>query len=170
MSVMSTSGRSRRSAASAVSACSNAVGDMPPWRKARSRTQRMEASSSTSQTLSGLIVCNMEWQQDGEDGSTGPALKLNEPVVSAHKILRHCKTKSGPIRAARDQRIEQSIPQRFGHTGPVVLELHTRDQAVSPCADVHVRECPRTQHDRAMPPRQCLHGVASEIQHRLNDL
>ena len=41
-------------AASAVSAWSNAVGAIPPWRSARSSTQRIEASSSTSQTLRGF--------------------------------------------------------------------------------------------------------------------
>ena len=52
MSVSSTSGASARSAASAGSAASKARGTMPLARNARSSTQRMDASSSTSQTRS----------------------------------------------------------------------------------------------------------------------
>jgi hypothetical protein len=52
MSVSNTSGASDRRAASAGSAESKARGNMPLARSARSRTQRIDASSSTSQTRS----------------------------------------------------------------------------------------------------------------------
>ena len=50
MSVISTSGASERSAASALSAWSKQRADMPLPFSAFSSTQRMEASSSTNQT------------------------------------------------------------------------------------------------------------------------
>jgi hypothetical protein len=59
-SVMSTSGSARPSAASALSACSKARGCMPPCRRAFSSTQRIEASSSTSQTSSGLFMGRLD--------------------------------------------------------------------------------------------------------------
>src|SRR5690606_20725757 len=97
MSVISTSGRAWRKAANAGSACSKAVAVMPAWRSARSSTQRMEASSSTTQTSSGLMFCDMEGQQQSEDGGTGTAVELDQSVVAAGQILRHRQTQAGAI-------------------------------------------------------------------------
>src|SRR5690606_34322463 len=102
---------------------------MPPCRSARSRTQRMEASTSTSQTLRGLTgVCNMEWQQDSKDGLARPTREFDQAVVTTHQVLRHCQTKSSTVGSPRNERIKQCVAQMLGHTRPVVFELHAGDQ------------------------------------------
>src|SRR5688500_19330904 len=101
MSVISTSGRSRLNAASAVSAWSKAVGDIPPWRSARSSTQRIEASSSTSQTLRGFSEMDMEGQQDRELGQTGTTLELDQAVVTADQVLCDGEAESRAVGADR---------------------------------------------------------------------
>src|SRR5262245_15357495 len=126
MSVMSTSGRSRRNAASAVSAWSNAVADIPPWRSARSSTQRMEASSSTSQTLRGFSEMDMERQQDRELGETGTALELDQAVVTADQVLRDRQTEARAVGTSGHQRVEKSVAQSIGYARTVVFELHAR--------------------------------------------
>src|SRR5690606_3994639 len=111
MSVISTSGRDSRSAVSAGSACSKAVAFMPAWRNARSSTQRMEASSSTTQTSRGLMFCDMEGQQQGEDGGAWAAVELDQSIVATGQVLRHGQAQAGPIGASGDQGIEQRIAQ-----------------------------------------------------------
>src|SRR5262245_15974286 len=110
----------------------------------------MEASSSTSQTLRGLTgIWSMEWQQDSEDGPTGPAFELDESVVPADQVLRNRKTEPGAVRAPRYERIEQCVPQLIWNSRTVVLELHARDQSMTTRADVDVRERTRTQRELA---------------------
>src|SRR5678815_3613187 len=173
ISVISTSGRSRRNAASAVSAWSNAVGAIPPWRSARSSTQRIEASSSTSQTLRGFTeVDDMEGQQDRKLGQAGPALELDQAIVTAHQVLRDREPESGAIRTPGDERIEQRLAQVVGHARPVVFELHARDQAMTAGADVHVGQRARAQYDATLAAvvlRDRLQRVAAEVEHRLDD-
>src|ERR1043165_9159625 len=124
---------------------------MPPWRSARSSTQRMEASSSTSQTLRGFtgVVCNMEWQQNSKCGLTRPALEFDQAVVTTHQVLRHCQTKSSTVGSPRDERIKQSVSQVLGHTWPVVFELHAGDEAMTLRADIHIGERASAQHQAA---------------------
>src|SRR5690606_6264995 len=147
MSVISASGCSRCSAASAVSACSKDTGCMPPWHSARSSTQRMEASTSTSQTSSGFdVFCSMESQQDRAGGQTGGALELDQPVVATDQVLRDGEAEPGAARAPGDERIEQGHSQVLGYAGAVVLELHAGDQAMARRPDAHVRQRPRAQY------------------------
>src|SRR5690349_14442770 len=115
---------------------------MPPWRSARSSTQRIEASSSTSQTLSGFT--DMEGQQDREKGQAGATLELDQTVVTADQVLRDREPESRAIRTSGDERIEQRLAQVVGHAGSVIFELHARDQAMTARADVHIGKRART--------------------------
>src|SRR3954466_3832676 len=112
---------------------------MPPCRKARSRTHRMEASSSTSHTLRGLVgIWSMEWQQNSESGQTWTALKLDEAVMTADEILPHCKPQSGSVYTPPQHRAKEGVAQMFGNTWAVVFELHARNESITPRADVFV--------------------------------
>src|SRR5262249_19786948 len=101
---------------------------MPPWRSARSSTQRIEASSSTSRTLRFFAVCSMEGQQDREGGQARPALELDEPVVTTDEILRDGESEARAVGSTRHEGIEQRLAQMLRHAGAVVLELHARDE------------------------------------------
>src|SRR5690606_4895524 len=152
---------------------------MPPCRSARSRTQRMEASSSTSQTLRGLTgVCNMEWQQDSKDGLAGPAREFDQAVVTTHQVLRHCQTKSSTVCSPRHERIKQRVAQVLGHARAVVLELYAGNQPMTAGADVHIGTRARAQYQAAAAPmvpgcvpdlRQRLQRVATQVEHGLDD-
>src|SRR5688500_12939610 len=137
---------------------------MPPWRNARSSTQRMEASSSTSQTLSDLIgVCNMEWQQDSEDGLSGAAVVFDQSVVAAHQVLSQREAEAGAVGASCHERIKQGVAQLIGHAYAGVLELHAGDQSMTTRTDAHIRECACAQGNSATRRgvlRDGLHGVA----------
>src|SRR5918995_133450 len=172
MSVINTSGRSRRKAASAVSAWSKAVGDIPPWRSARSSTQRMEASSSTSQTLRGFSEMDMERQQDRELGQTGTTLELDQAFVATDQILRDRKTEPRAVGAPGHEWIEERVAQMVGHARTVVFELDAGDEPVTARADVDVGQRARAQHDAALAARVLrdrLQRVATEVEHRLDD-
>ena len=69
-----------------TSACSKAVDSMPACLSARSSTQRIEASSSTSQTSSGFAeLMVLEREQEGEYGPSGTAVELDQAVVAADR-------------------------------------------------------------------------------------
>src|SRR5262245_2753706 len=144
---------------------------MPPWRNARSSTQRIEASSSTSQTLRGFSEMDMEGQQDRELGQSGTALEFDQAVVTADEVLRDSETEPGAIGTAGHERIEQGFAQVVGHARTVVFELHAGDESMPARADVDVGQRSRTQHDAAFAagvPCDRLQRVAPEIEHRLD--
>ena len=104
-------GSSRRSALSTASDSSNSVVAMPPCLSARSSTQRIEASSSTTQTLSMFAEpVVVEGQQDREDGASGPTLELDQAVVAADQVLRYGEAKAGAARARRSRADRRSCP------------------------------------------------------------
>src|SRR5215470_15961645 len=90
-SVINTSGADRRSASSTPRTSPKVVVSMPLWLRARSSTQRMEASSSTSQTLRDLVVIGGNRQQDREYGASRFAVELDEPAVPRDEVLRDRK-------------------------------------------------------------------------------
>src|SRR5688572_28954230 len=106
---------------------------MPPWRSARSRTQRMEASSSTSQTLRGLTgIWSMgKWQQGSEGGQTGSAFEFNQSIVATHEILGDSQAEACAVGSPSYQRIEKGVPQLIWNAGAGVFELDACHQAVA---------------------------------------
>src|SRR5512139_2936571 len=110
MSVTRTSGAPWRSAASAASAWSNERVSSPACLSARSSTQRIEASSSTIQTSSALAeFMVVERQEDGEYGAAGPAVELDQAVMTTDEVLRDGEPEAGAALAACDQRIEHGV-------------------------------------------------------------
>src|SRR5262245_17924563 len=176
MSVMSTSGDSRRSASSAGSAASNARGAMPPLRKARSSTQRMEASSSTSQTrreerLMSHHSCRItQGQQQRENGPSRLALEFDEPAVTGDEVLCDGEPEARPARPPGDERIENARAQLRRHAGAIVLDLHTRDEAMARGADAHIRQRTCPERDAPTTVAERLHGIARHVEQRLDDL
>src|SRR5690606_19149917 len=146
---------------------------MPPWRNAFSRTHLIEASSSTSHTLSGFTgVGGIEWQQNRENGPTRSAIEFDEPVVARDELLCDGKPKPGAVAATRYEWIEQRIAQLFRHARSVVLELNARDHSMSARADAHVGQRSRTQDEssaRLVRLRDSLQGISPQIEHCLHD-
>ena len=96
--------------------------------------------------------------------------------MTTHQVLRHCQTESSTVGSPRDERIKQSVAQMLGHARAVVLELHAGDQSMATRADIHIRERTSPQHQTSTAAvvlvrclSHCLHGVAAQIQHRLDD-
>src|SRR5262245_40352277 len=97
---------------------------MPPCLSARSSTQRIDVSSSTTQTLSvfdGFMV--VERQQDREHGVTGTAVELDQPVVPGHQVLRDGETETRAVGTPRDQRIKDRVLELGRNARAVVLDL-----------------------------------------------
>src|SRR5688572_15340707 len=168
ISVTSTSGSSRRNALSTASDSSNKVVLMPPCLSARSSTQRIDASSSTTQTLSMFAEpVVVEGQQDREHGASGPALELDQAVVAADQVLCNGEAKAGAARAPRHKRIEDRVLELHRNARSVVLDLDAGDDAVVAAADACIGERARAQHDATLRA-DGLHGVAPEIQECLD--
>src|SRR5512139_900683 len=124
MSVTRTSGAPWRSAASAASAWSNERVSSPACLSARSSTQRIDASSSTTQTSSALAeFMVVERQENGEDGVAGPAVEFDQPVVATDEVLGDREAEPGAALAAGDQRVEDRVLEVRGHSRAVVLDL-----------------------------------------------
>src|SRR5262245_16254433 len=168
MSVTSTSGSSRRSALSAASDSSNSVVAMPPCLSARSSTQRIEASSSTTQTLSivgELIV--VKRQQDREHRAPGSAFELDEPVVAPDQVLRHREAEPRAAGAPGHERIEDRVLELGSDAGSVILDLDAGHDAKAAAADARVGERARAQHDATLLTDR-LDCVAAEVEQRLD--
>src|ERR1044072_9170290 len=133
----------------------------------------MEASSSTSQTLRGFTdLDGIERQEDREKGEARADFETDQAVVTADQVLRDREPESGAVRTPGDERIEQRLAQVVGHAGPVVFELHARDDTMPASADVHVGERARAQDDAALAARVLrdrLQRIAPEVEHRLDD-
>src|SRR6188474_11588 len=169
ISVTSTSGSSRRNALSTASDSSNNVVLMPPCLSARSSTQRIEASSSTTQTLSMFAEpVVVEGQQDREHGAPGPTLELDQAVVAADEVLSYGEAKAGAARAPRHERIEDRVLELRWNARSVVFNLDAGDDAVAAAADARIGERARAQHDSTLRAHG-LHGVSTEVQERLDD-
>src|SRR6188474_1814101 len=159
ISVTSTSGSSRRNALSTASDSSNNVVLMPPCLSARSSTQRIEASSSTTQTLSMFAEpVVVEGQQDREHGAPGPTLELDQAVVAADEVLSYGEAKAGAARAPRHERIEDRVLELRWNARSVVLNLDAGDDAVAAAADARIGERARAQHDSTLRALG-LHGA-----------
>src|SRR3990172_7297802 len=166
-SVISTSGWPCSSAANALSACSKERGCRPPWRNARSSTQRIDASSSTSQTSSGLFIHVLHRQEQREHRPSRAAVEFNDPAVPGRDVLRNGKSQAGPARVDGNQRIENSLAEFGRHAGPVVLELQGSHQPVAEGPNRRLGQRAAAKHDLAALAER-LHRVTRKIQHRLH--
>ncbi len=94
---------------------------MPPCRSARSSTQRIEASSSTSQTLSAFVcfIGVLNGSRMVKMVLARAAVEFDQAVVTADQVLRDGKPEPGALGAAGDQRIEQGVAQLGGTPGPL---------------------------------------------------
>jgi len=128
MSVTSTSARPWRSAASAASACRTNGSRVPPV-SARSSTQRIDASSSTTrhQCLAEFMLSNGKRMVK----TCGrPAVEFDQPVVATDEVLGDREAE--PCRpGGGDQRVEDRVLEVRGHSRAVVLDLDAGDHAVA---------------------------------------
>src|SRR5690606_5158994 len=93
-------------------------------RKARSSTQRMEASSSTIQTtLVMRVLLPLPGQHHAKHGMAGAAVVFDQPAVPHHDVLRHRQAQPRAAGAAADHGKEQTGLQRGGNAGAVVLDF-----------------------------------------------
>src|SRR5262245_54571083 len=132
ISVINTSGTSALNASRAASACSKVFASIPLCLSARSSTQRMDASSSTSQTCRGLTAMRiLDGQKDGKHSVSRHALELYEPVVPDHQILGNGQPQPASLLSSGHQRIEQCVANVRRHARAIVFELDAGYQTVA---------------------------------------
>jgi len=143
---------------------------MPACLSARSSTQRIEASSSTSQTFRVFAeFIAVERKEDAEHGAAGPAVELDQAVVPADEVLCDSEPESGAALPPRHERIENGVLELRGHAWAVVLDLDAGDDAIAAAADARVGERARAQHDSSSRA-DGLDRVTPEVQQRLDQL
>ena len=143
---------SRRNAASAVSASSKAVGDMPPCRSARSSTQRIEASSSTSQTLSRLRV-SWTWKGSRIVKTVRPG-RLSNSISPSWRLTRSCATaRPSPVPPRGRSRADRTSSRADARERPARCprpgRWRRRDSGALPMLTL---VSARAQHDAPLPP------------------
>src|SRR5262245_45810916 len=122
MSETSTWGAPLESRASIASfACAKVLKGMPSRASAFSNTQRMERSSSMTQT--GLIDPSAKRQHYAETGPSRLAFALDHALVLLDEGLRKRQAKPGSAFAARDQRVEDLVADFRRNPRPVIHYL-----------------------------------------------
>src|SRR5689334_17584531 len=110
------------SASMASFACANVLKGMPSRASAFSKTQRIERSSSMTQT--GFILVSLaKRQHDAETGPSRLALAFHDPLVLLDESLRERQAEPGPTGAPRDQGIEDLVPYFLRYARSVVDHL-----------------------------------------------
>src|SRR4030066_1909021 len=97
ISEMTTSGRWRSSRSAISFAESKAFTTMPAWVRAFSSTQRMERSSSMTQTMFCLAMAVLQWQINAEHGVPRAAAALDQAAVLGDDVLREGQAGPGPV-------------------------------------------------------------------------
>src|SRR6185437_8605585 len=167
MSLSTTCGVSSPNRSSAWRAFSNVRCAMPSRASAFSNTQRIERSSSITQT--GLVIANASRvrslspgrglgrgsirgpfhhrQQDREPRAPWNALELDEAAVLAHEALRERQAQAGAALAAAHQRIEDALGELRRDARAVVLDRHGDRMAVAVARDRHLARDARGDAD-----------------------
>src|SRR5262249_19007614 len=128
---MSTRARSKgreRRAASASAPLGAATTVWPLWAQARSRTQRMDSSSSATRMVpdrlgSGLDMLLTHGKGDDETRAPpGTGLVGDDAAVLGDDAVAHRETEPGAARLCGEERGEEAVLDVLGHTGTVVRD------------------------------------------------
>src|SRR3989344_1606582 len=106
MSVMMASGCMRSSSSAISFAESKLFTTMPAFSSAFSSTQRMERSSSMTQTMFGLAMAQLQWKINRENGPPRAAAEFDQSAVLVDDVLRDREPEAGAVAPAGDPRTE----------------------------------------------------------------
>src|SRR3989344_200101 len=169
MSVMMASGRMRSSSSAMSFAESKLFTVMPAFSSAFSSTQRMERSSSITQTRFGLDMVVPPRQVERKNRLARTAGEFNQAAVPANDVLGNGKPETGAVGTAGDHRVKDMLLQVFGNTRAVVFDFDAQRQPMTFVADGELAFDACAQTHGAIVVHG-LYRVAHDIQHRLNQL
>src|SRR5574338_94416 len=146
--------------------------------RAFSRTQRMERSSSTIQTV---FMVALSWciyrclnlvakgQQDGEAGAPRLAVHFNEAVVLLDEALGQGQAQAAAPFPPGHQGIENLVADALRDTRAVVDDLQFQCQAETPLGKGDLARHPGAQADLALP-LEGLGRIAGDVEDGLDEL
>src|SRR5262249_45354919 len=146
MSLTMTSGRSRLRRCSIVSPLSKDIGVIPACSSARSRTHRIERSSSTTHTLLfGMRL--LQRQINAENRRARLRLALDESAVLPDDALCDRQPEAGAIGAPADHRVIHAVEQFRRDAWAVVGDLEAQHLAMTGRTDRELPDDARAETD-----------------------
>src|SRR3989344_2039277 len=169
ISEMTTSGRCRSSSSAISLAESKLFTVMSAWLSAFSSTQRMERSSSMTQTISCLAMTVLQREVDAEHRQPRPAVTFDQAAVLGNDVLGDGQPETRPAGLGRYHGIENMFPNFLGDAGAVVLDIGAQHQTMALLADGKTAFDARAQADDALVLYR-LGRVAHDVEHGLDQL
>src|SRR5690554_5898133 len=140
---------------------------------ALSRTQRIERSSSTIQTLAACVMTQLQWYKQVKAGMPRLRNKFDQSLVLIHDRLGNGQTQPRSLRPTAHHGVKNGIGNVVGNARPVIDDLQRAHQPVPFGAQGNLAQGTGSQGDLRRGGIRLfhrLHGVADNVQDRLYQL